>query len=567
MKAQSEKILLIEDDQALARVYLAWMASEGYDALHAANLTSARVIMQDMAFTPPAIILLDWHLPDGDGLEFLDEIRQKFMQNSSNPPLIIIITAHGSINIAVAAMKKGAYDFLIKPFPPAKLAATLHNAWERQKLHHIVNHYSDSGTAQNLSSDQGNSPYSPPHIFTQPQTHLDQNAAQAGKFGFIGKSLAMQDVLRLVALAAKSRAPVFIGGESGTGKELVAQAIHRLSPRAAQNFVALNCSALPKDLIESELFGHVKGAFTGANSDRIGAAGRAEGGSLFFDEIAELDLAVQAKLLRFLQTGDYQKLGGSKNLTANIRFISATHRDLEYEISQGRFREDLFYRLHVLPIILPPLRDRGDDILILARHFLALYAKDENQPMKILKPEVERALLKYHWPGNVRQLQSMMRQIVVMQEGAEISLDMLPDLRGISPELSTYQVKNDTPPMPIMTLKQLQYGLAHVALKQHHGNVRLAAAQLDINPATLYRLQNQPDFDQLQGKDAQLDTEYVQLSLAAAEDKLIAIALHQSQHNLGKAAQLLGINVSTLRRRRIIEANHTGKVAFSAESV
>ena len=287
---------------------------------------------------------------------------------------------------------------------------------------------------------------------------------------------------------------------------------------------------------------------------------------MFFDEIAELDLAVQAKLLRFLQTGDYQKLGGSKNLTANIRFISATHRDLEHEIAQGRFREDLFYRLHVLPIMLPPLRDRGDDILILARHFLALYAKDENQPIKILSPEVERALLKYHWPGNVRQLQSMMRQIVVMQEGAEISLAMLPDLRGISPELSTYQVKNDTPPMPRMTLKQLQFGLAHFALKQHHGNVRLAAEQLDISVATLYRLQNQPDFDQFQCDDTQIDTEYGHLRLAAAEDKLIAIALHHCQQNLGKAAQLLGINVSTLRRRRSMDDHRAGKVAFSVES-
>ena len=549
MKAQSEKILLIEDDQALARVYLTWLTGEGYATLHAANLTSARAIMQEQGASPPAIILLDWHLPDGDGLEFLDEIRQKFRQNSLEPldmPLIIVITAHGSINVAVAAMKKGAYDFLIKPFPQAKLSATLSNACERQKLHQIVNRYSGNETALNLSNES--------------------LIPLADKFGFIGKSLAMQDVLRLVALAAKSRAPVFIGGESGTGKELVAQAIHRLSPRAAQNFVALNCSALPKDLFESELFGHVKGAFTGANSDRVGAAGRAEGGSLFFDEIAELDLTVQAKLLRFLQTGDYQKLGGSKNLTANIRYISATHRDLEQEISQGRFREDLFYRLHVLPIMLPPLRDRGDDILILARHFLALYAKDENQPIKILKPEAERALLKYHWPGNVRQLQSMMRQIVVMQEGAEISLSMLPDLRETSSELSINPGINSTDRMPIPTLKTLQYCLAHLALKHHHGNVRLAAEQLAVSYAMLYRLQNQPEFAQFASDSTEIDADYGGLRLIEAENKLIFAALRRSQHNLSKAAQLLGINVSTLRRRRIIDADHAGKVAFSVES-
>ena len=536
MEVQTAKILLVEDDLALARVYLGWLSAEGYRAIHAPSLTAARAILQEQAEIPPEIILLDWQLPDGDGLDLLGDIHGQFSpfgQGSSrfnakdtahSPPIVIVMTAHGSINIAVTSMQKGAWDFLIKPFPRQKLTVTLRNGIERQKLHHIVHH-----------------------------SAMGRTATIAAQHGIIGQSLVMQDVLRLVALAAKSRAPVFIGGETGTGKELVAEAIHAISPRAAQHFVAVNCSSLPKDLIESELFGHVKGAFTGATSDRLGAAGRAEGGSLFFDEIAELDISVQAKLLRFLQSGDYQKLGGSKNLTANIRFISATHRDLEAQIKAGRFREDLYYRLHVLPIILPPLRERGDDIVLLARHFLTHYCQEEGKVAQKLSPEIEHFMLHYHWPGNVRQLQSIMRQFVVMQDGTDFTFE----------NFLNYFPKNNIVPKievplqaahakPIISMKTLHHIMGFLALAQTQGNIRQAAKILAISPSRLYRLLQSSEYADFLANKAAIPADMVLMRLKDAEDRLIADALGHCGQNANKAAELLGINVSTVRRRRII---------------
>ncbi len=242
--------------------------------------------------------------------------------------------------------------------------------------------------------------------------------AKEGRFcGLIGASLPMRAVYNVIESAASSRATVFITGESGTGKELCAQAIHQLSPRRDGPFVAINCGAIPRELMESEMFGHVRGAFTGAVGSREGAIARAKGGTLFLDEICEMDLSLQVKLLRVIQSGEFQKVGGSETERADVRYVCATNRDPWSEVQAGRFREDLYYRLHVVPCAMPPLRERDDDVLLLARHFLALYAKEEGKAFTDFDEGAVRALRRYPWPGNIRELQNVLRNTVLFNQG------------------------------------------------------------------------------------------------------------------------------------------------------
>src|SRR5690606_38452833 len=245
--------------------------------------------------------------------------------------------------------------------------------------------------------------------------------------GFVGSSLSMQAVYRTIDAAATSKATIFITGESGTGKEVCAEAIHQKSPRRDGPFVAINCAAIPKELMESEIFGHVKGAFTGAIGDREGAAARADGGTLFLDEVCEMPLDLQVKLLRFVQLGSFMKVGGTETRQVDVRFICATNRDPLQEVAAGNFREDLYYRLHVIPLHMPPLRERERDVLDLAHHFLASFAAEEHKAFRRFAPEAEALLLSYDWPGNVRQLQNVLRNIVVLNEGETVEKAMLRD--------------------------------------------------------------------------------------------------------------------------------------------
>jgi len=266
-----------------------------------------------------------------------------------------------------------------------------------------------------------------PHVSAEPET------------AFIGRSESMREVFARLERAAASAAPVFVTGESGSGKELCARALHEKGPRASGPFVAVNCAAIPAELAESEFFGHVKGAFTGASEARMGHAEAAHGGTLFLDEICEMDIALQGKLLRFLETGLVRPVGGSAERRVDVRIICATNRDPQREVREGRFRADLFWRLHVLPVSLPPLRERGEDILLLARHFLSRFAEEEGRrPMRI-GADAERLMLSHSWPGNVRQLQNVLRQIVVFHDAPELTADMLAPL--LPPEY-------DTPPRP-----------------------------------------------------------------------------------------------------------------------
>jgi len=281
---------------------------------------------------------------------------------------------------------------------------------------------------------------------------------------------------------------VFITGESGTGKEVCAEAIHARSDRANGPFIALNCSAIPKELMESEIFGHVKGAFTSAHEDRAGAAELANGGTLFLDEVCEMDFALQAKLLRFIQTGTFRRVGGAKEMKVNVRFVCATNRDPKEEVALGRFREDLYYRLHVLPMNLPALRERGEDILLLARTFLSRFAEEEGRHFQGFDAEAEAALISYRWPGNVRQLQNVIRRVVVLHDGNLVTDAML-DL----PVGATHEASRDTGPLPRMDGPSIdpywmqEQRIIEEALAAFDGNAQKAAAALEIAPSTIYR--------------------------------------------------------------------------------
>lgn len=449
-------ILLVEDNLPLARTYEGYLSQHPYDICSAPTVVEARTYLAEQEFD---IILLDINLPDGSGLDFLKTIKE-----SSNRSTVIMITADGSVTQAVEAMRMGAKDYLLKPFTADRLRITIDNALEVRVL---------EKTIEKFKSDFDRASYC----------------------DFIGSSLAMQGIYRIVDSAASSEATIFIKGETGTGKELLAQAIHEMSPRANRNFIALNCAAIPSELMESEIFGHVRGAFTGANEERAGAALQANNGTLFFDEICEMDLALQAKLLRFLQTGTFQKVGSDKLEKVSIRFVCATNRDPLKEVEAGRFREDLYYRLHIVPATLPPLRERDDDIFELANHFLDFYCKEEDKNFKSFDDKSEEILRSYNWPGNVRELQNAVHRIVVLNEGTVVLPDMLPNsLRQPGQPIQRTPRNNGSvismvPSNDGSIVPMWQVELDHIqhALEKTGNNVPKAATLLEMSPSTIYR--------------------------------------------------------------------------------
>ena len=468
---ETHSILLVEDTPALARTYMGFLFGEPYEVTHVE--TGEDALQYISTSEPPAAILLDLKLPGMDGMEVLQTLQK---QELSSP--VIVITAQGSINTAVDTMRAGAFDFLVKPFSADRLKVTLRNACEKQELRKIVDTY---------------------------QAEIDRRHFA----GFIGSSLVMQSLYRIIEAAAASDATVFITGESGTGKEVCARAVHEMSKRGEQPLVPLNCAAIPKDLIESELFGHKKGAFSGATADRIGAAGMADGGTLFLDEICETDPSLQVKLLRFVQTSKFMRLGDSAERAVDVRFICATNRDPAEEVASGDFREDLFFRLHVIPIHLPALRDRGEDVLEIARHLLVNYSEGEGKHFQHLSPEVEELFLAHPWPGNVRQLENVIRNAVVMNDGEALTPDMLvegfhkpPKPGNAAPLLVTDDLEVEvlptlsqaTPAIAelaklITPIKEIERAEIERAVNLCNGDVRKAAVFLGIAPATIYRRQ------------------------------------------------------------------------------
>ncbi len=445
-------LLLVEDTPSLQLVYQSVLRSAGHTVRSAGDAASGLAAFK--AIMPP-VVLLDLMLPDRDGLDLMREFLA--LQPETR---VIVITANGSISKAVAAMRAGAHEFLVKPFDEQRFLAAIENA--------LAGMANPAATAQ------------PPRSPTAPGD-------------FIGTSEPMRQVYAKLNSVARSMATVFITGESGTGKELCAQAVHDLSNRAAAPFVPLNCGAIPSELLESEVFGHVKGAFTGALSDKPGAAAAADGGTLFLDEICELDPNLQTKLLRFLQTSTIQPVGANRSRKVNVRIICATNRDPLQEVRRGRFREDLYYRLHVVPIHMPPLRDRAEDVVTIAEAALARFAREEGRRFQSLDPDVMEIFRGLAWPGNVRQLLNVIRHVVVLNDGPAVTRAMLPI------ELH-HQIEDAPPPadaapeprVPLeglvgRTLAEIERLVIEQTMARHGGSVPKAARTLDVSPSTLYR--------------------------------------------------------------------------------
>jgi two-component system, repressor protein LuxO len=451
-------VLVVEDSAPQTALYQQYLKHEKIKLSFA---SSGKEAIDSIKQSPPNLILLDLKLPDMEGKDILNWVK-----NEGFPCSVIVITGHGSVDVVVDIMRIGAQDFLEKPVSANRLRTTINNLLERDRLQHIVDDYQST--------------------FDRKRYH-----------GFIGSCLPMQAVYRIIDAAAQSKATAFITGESGTGKEVCAQAIHAQSSRADQPFIALNCGAIPRDLMESEIFGHVKGAFSGAINERQGAATQAHGGTLFLDEIGEMDLDLQTKLLRFVQTSSFQKVGGSKQENVNVRFICATNRDPLEAVESGILREDLYYRLHVVPIHLPPVRERGEDILEIARHLLNIYTKEEGKSFVSFSAEVEVILSRYNWPGNVRQLQNVIRNIVVLNDNATVTLAHLPP--PLNTALDKAEISQLVPPVAMASSPQtidaekpkslatIEREAIENAITLCEGNIPWAATLLKVSPSTIYR--------------------------------------------------------------------------------
>ncbi|MEL7463699.1 MAG: sigma-54 dependent transcriptional regulator [Pseudomonadota bacterium] len=456
-------LLLVEDTLTLAHVYQSALEAAGYqvECVHLAK--EARRAHRG---AQGRIVLLDLLLPDGDGLDLLKEMR------AADPDgKVIVVTSHASVNSAVTAMRDGAFDFLMKPFDDQRLVAAVNNAAQSQ------------GRLGENGADNGGA------------------GGHEGFRGFVGASPDMRRIYKLISEIGRSTATVFITGESGTGKEVAAQAIHAESQRANGPFVPLNCGAIPRDLLESEVFGHLKGSFTGAIADNPGAAVSADGGTLFLDEVCEMDLALQTKLLRFLQTSTVTPVGSSAPRKVDARIICATNRDPQEEVRAGRFREDLYYRLHVVPIHLPPLRERAEDVLTIANAFLQRYATEEGKPFTHFDEEVKSAFLGMSWPGNVRQLQNMIWNIVLLNEGPVVTTSMLPvsGLDGGAPGHASPALRAEEADAPLgdaivgvdglvgSTMAEIEREFIEATIRSVGGSIPKAAQILDLSPSTIYR--------------------------------------------------------------------------------
>jgi DNA-binding NtrC family response regulator len=460
-------LLLVEDTQSLQVLYRSVLVRAGHEV---ASATTASDALRLFAQSEINIVLLDLVLPDRDGLSLM-----KDMLDLRPDTAVIVMTAHGSVGRAVEAMRAGAHEFLVKPFDEARLLSAVANVPGGPVASTAV------ASAQRRAA--------------RGQTASADSPDSLTGSGFIGSSEVMERLHQKISSVARSMATVFITGESGTGKELCALAVHAASPRATGPFIALNCGAIPQDLLESEVFGHMKGSFTGAISDKPGAAAAADGGTLFLDEICEMAPALQTKLLRFLQTSTVVPVGATRPRKVNVRIICATNRDPLDAVRRGEFREDLYYRLFVVPLHMPPLRDRGEDVLEIAETALARFAREEGKPFDGLDAPVRALFRALPWPGNVRQVLNVIRNIVVLNEGGLVTLDMLPDTldrqidpappRGIAPLPAPSALSLDD--LIGRPLAEIERSVIEATLARHGGSVPRAARVLELSPSTLYR--------------------------------------------------------------------------------
>ncbi len=441
-------LILIAEDEDLMRVILAGLLeTAGYRVAVAA---SAEEALERFAAEDVAVTLTDIRMSGMDGLALLDRIK-----DVDSEALVVVMTAYSSVDSAVAALRKGAYDYITKPFVNEDLLQSIKNAIRQRELFR-----------ENRAL----------------RRELDRRYSFSE---IIGTSEALQSVFRLVEKVAGTNTNILVQGESGTGKELIARAIHHHSSRAECPFVAINCGALPETLLESELFGHVKGAFTGASASKPGLFRAAEGGTVFLDEIGEITPAMQVRLLRAVQEHEVTPLGASVSVGFDARIVCATNRDLEKEVAEGRFREDLFYRLNVIELHLPPLRERREDIPLLVRHFVTRTAREQGRTEKRLAAPTMSALINYSWPGNVRELQNAVERAFTLSGDVEIDLDSLPPRVRDHAAGQTYAVRDPDGLRP--TLAEIERRYINETMASVNQDKARAANILGIDLSTLYR--------------------------------------------------------------------------------
>jgi two-component system, NtrC family, response regulator AtoC len=453
------RILVVDDEESLRHMLQLFLSREGYEV---ASVAGAQAALAELEARNYDCILCDVRMPRTTGLDLLDELGRR-----GAAPTVIMMSAYGSHDLAISAMKKGAYDYVSKPFKPDEVLLVLRKAEERERLRR------ENQTLRRALAERS---------VPVPGDALG---------GMIGKGPAIQTVFRTLQKVAEYKTNVLITGESGTGKELVARALHDMSPRSAGPFVPVNCGAIPEPLRESELFGHRKGAFTDASRDKRGLFEEAHGGTLFLDEIGELPLTVQVKFLRAIQEEEIRRLGDTREISVDVRVIAATVKDLATEAKAGRFREDLFYRLNVLPIHLPPLRDRREDIPLLVEHFVRRYGeKHARAGMRVesVAPDAMELLLSYAWPGNVRELENTIERAMVLCEGARIEAAVLED--RIKASTDKVRATLGSGEMSIKkTTRLLEEELIRKALTATGGNRTNAAKILEISHrALLYKI-------------------------------------------------------------------------------
>ncbi|MBL8053806.1 MAG: sigma-54-dependent Fis family transcriptional regulator [Nitrospira sp.] len=449
----SASILIVDDEEAIRTSLRSILEDEGYEVAVAANgLEALKIYGTD----PPDLMILDIWMPEMDGLETLRRVKE-FVPTTQ----VMMISGHGSIETAVKAIKLGAYDYIEKPLSLENVTFRVKQALEQYRL---------------------------------AQENRALRSKVERKFELVGQSPVMQRLRELIATAGPTNSRVLIGGENGTGKELVARAIHLHSPRADHPFVAVNCAAIPETLIESELFGHEKGSFTGAISMKRGQFEQANGGTLFLDEIGDMSLSTQAKVLRALQEQQFTRVGGTKLMKVDVRVLAASNKDLEKEIGKGQFREDLYYRLNVVPIVVPPLRERREDIPALVQHFMRLHAEEQGLRMKDVSPDAMGVFQQYDWPGNIRELRNLIERLMIMVPGftieaAQATLSLQGRTTGVVP-------MNTASAAPLLSKSYDSLRDARNAfekeyisrkLREHHWNISRTADDLKIERSHLHR--------------------------------------------------------------------------------